>query len=289
MTLESVKPCVISLCVCKCAWCACIPFMSPSNWSPRAREFNSQIFADFFFLLFNTTAPWNLRDTALMSGGSNGWSIRTLKTRGGQEFVSRRSLRTLLHMAAVEVSGVCAKRRTCQPMSNDLVGCWRCRLGKPCLWERMDTWMCGQCWLFPHCNIPCWRHCWYSWKEKAVKMFPIAHPVHVNIKRCLWKLRLLTFNCKMLNRLGLVFLFTSVCFVFIFGSVAARWQNWIETQSYRDRNVTSKRWGILVTSSLLRIIIAYCWRRPVRCLFKETCVTPSAFLKQQFINTPPHR
>lgn len=39
-------------------------------------------------------------------------------------------------------------------------------------------------------------------------MFPVAHPLHLNIKRGLCKPRVLKLSCKMVNRLGLILLFT---------------------------------------------------------------------------------
>lgn len=39
-------------------------------------------------------------------------------------------------------------------------------------------------------------------------MFPVAHPLHVNIKRGLCKLSVLKLSCKMVSRLGLTVLFT---------------------------------------------------------------------------------
>lgn len=97
--------------VCLCVVCVFLLWALQTDLLER-QSLTAKFFADFFFLLFKRTAPWNLRDSALTSRGSNGWSIRKLKSRG-QEFVSQRSLRTLLHMAAVGVSVLsegCAKQ-----------------------------------------------------------------------------------------------------------------------------------------------------------------------------------
>lgn len=71
-------------------------FMRPSDWFPEESEFNSQI-SPGRVLLFHGTAPWSLRDAAVTSEGSYGWSVRTRRTRGGRELVLLRSARTPCH------------------------------------------------------------------------------------------------------------------------------------------------------------------------------------------------